>query len=112
MGVFDVFKSFINPSLALGIVRGQLEKQLNKKIPYFDLIYISEKDKLQFIVDGLFYDFLNESLKTLVKHELAKHIKKNQHLDIVKIAVDKDDKIKAQIFFTEDNEKKSLTYNM
>jgi len=38
--------SFINPGIAVDMIKKQIKKQLNKEIENFEIFYLAEKDKM------------------------------------------------------------------
>ncbi len=112
MQLFNYLTSMINPSIGLTMVRKQLEKQLKKKVPNFDIMFIESKNKLQFNIEGIFYDFANENLKKILKSELAKQQKNAQSIDVVIASVDQSNTILVKLYITENGEKKIITYKL
>ena len=108
MGIFDIFKGFISPAMALGIVRNQLQKSLKKDVPCFDVTFIPAKNSITFTVDGITYPFENEELKKMIQSKIKDFLKAGQTLDCVNAHVDASNAITGKIFFTE-NDKKQYT---
>lgn len=96
--------NLINPSIAINLVRKQLEKQLKKDVPVFDLRYDDAKETLHFIIDNEKYLLDSDKLKSAIQFQVADTLKKNQSLDYVILKINKE-QITAFIYYTEDNQK-------
>jgi hypothetical protein len=97
--------SLISPKLAIGTIRSQLEKNLNKEVPCFDVGFVGAVDKLYFIIEGVRYEFPNSVIKALIKNQAQKYVKKNQTFDACLLSINDKDEINAKIYYTEDGKK-------
>ncbi|MFA5297634.1 MAG: hypothetical protein WC389_05435 [Lutibacter sp.] len=102
--------SFINPGIAVDMIKKQIKKQLNKEIENFEIFYLAEKDKMYFIIEiepGKKENFLfpNDTIKALIEIQAKTSLKKNQQLTAVRMEVNKDNNIVAYIYLIENGEK-------
>jgi len=114
----SLFSSFIKPSLAIGMLRSNLQKQLNKKIGFFSLVYTSSTNVLEFVCDGQRYKFDDNNIKNLISKTSKAQLKKNQTLDILIANIDDKNNCDSKIYYSEVikvgntlvTEKKFVTY--
>jgi hypothetical protein len=104
--------NFISPKLGVKLIRGQIEKQLKEKVPFFDMVFISDKNQLQFVANGKFYNFSSDELKKMIEKLASKQLKKFQSLDVVCLKVNEQDEINVIICYTEGTEKLKLNYKL
>lgn len=97
----SIFSSFIKPSLAIGMLKNNLEKQLKKKIAFFSLVYKADTSTLEFVVDGIRYSFEDNTIKTLIDKTSKSQLKKGQTLDVLVANVDDKNNCDAKLYFTE-----------
>jgi hypothetical protein len=97
--------TLINPSKAIAKIRLQIEKQLNKKIGAFNIVYITAKNDLTFFIDGLPYGFADSLITSMITAYTKRYLKKDQILDMVILVISIDNTINAKICYTENNKK-------
>jgi hypothetical protein len=106
--------SLIPPSIGINLIRKNIEKSLKRKVEDFSIIYMSNKDKLQIkIADEkeLFY-LENDVLIPLIKSKASEYLSKTQTLDAVSLNVNKESKIEAKLFYTENGQKQFINYKL
>jgi len=104
--------NFISPKLGVKLIRSQLEKQFKKSIPDFDIVFIASTNKLDIVIDGIFYPFAADQLKDIILSTSKKQLKAFQQMDIVSVNVNAKDEINITMAYTEGREKKKITYKL
>ena len=93
--------SFLKPSIAINMLRKNLEKQLNKKVEFFSLVYKANTNSMSFICDGITYNFSDDTIKGLIEKTSRSQLKKNQSLDIIIANVDQNNNCDAKLYYSE-----------
>jgi hypothetical protein len=97
----SLFSSLIKPSLAIGMLRKNLESQLKKKIGFFTFMYNASTSTLEFQVDGVRYNFEDNAIKMLIDKTSKSQLKKNQTLDLLVATIDDKNNCDAKLYFSE-----------
>lgn len=92
---------FLTPKPLIKIMRTNLENQFKKPIPFFDVIYIEEKQTLNIVVDGTFYPYIDNKVIALIKTTATKHLKNNQKLDVIAAKIDDKNNIEISLCYSE-----------
>lgn len=103
--------NLINPSIAVNLLKKQVEKQLNKKIEKFDIVYKSKEDDLYFNIEGTRYVFDSEKIKTAIAYQVNENLEKGQELDYVILKVN-GKQITAYIYYSENEQKLFIEHKL
>jgi|WetSurMetagenome_2_1015567.scaffolds.fasta_scaffold02016_16 hypothetical protein len=111
--------SFINPNLAIDMLKRGIEKQLKEEITDFSIIHKSNDPVLKFIIPlnikyknrtiTEFY-YKSQQIMSIINNQVKKELSKNQILDFITFDV-KNGKYDIKVFYTELNEKKFFKLN-
>jgi hypothetical protein len=108
----SIFSKFLSPKLAVKIIRGQLESQISHPIESFTLMYIASTDILQFEVDGTYAQMDAPQIKKILHEKLKDYVKSGQILDVITATADKDNKVTAYLYYTENGIKQKVKFDL
>jgi hypothetical protein len=90
----------ISPKIGVVMIRKSIEKQLGKKVPFFDIRVNLNTNKLQFIIDGIFYDHEAEELKKIIVMTVKGSLEKGSTIDLINISITDKDEILESVYYT------------
>jgi hypothetical protein len=106
----NLLKTLINPKLAAGLIRSQIERQLKVKVPEFTINYSPKLDAIFFTLNGLQYEFDNDIMKSQIKEAVKDMLKKGEKLEFIKVEITAENEVSAKVYFIDiDLNKKCIT---
>jgi ABC-type lipoprotein release transport system permease subunit len=97
----SIFSTFLKPSIAINMLRANLEKQLNKKVAFFSLVYTASTNTMEFVCDGVRYSFEDNTIKSLIEKTSKSQLKSNQTLDLIVANIDDKNNCDAKLYYSE-----------
>ena len=109
----SLFGNLVNPSIALNLIRKQLEKNTGLHIHSYDILYVREPESLIFLIKDDKYTLEDsKTITSLIKGAIKTKMKKSQVVDLIKISTklkgidgNKTEVIDCTVYFTENGEK-------
>jgi len=110
----SLFGNLVNPSIALNLIRKQLEKNTGLHIHNYDILYVREPESLIFLIKGDKYTLEDsKTITNLIKGAIKAKMKKGQIVDLIKISTklvgingtQQKEIIDCTVYFTENSEK-------
>jgi len=105
----SLITSFINPSLALGTIRKQLEKNTGLKVTDYEIHFDPKKDNLFFVIDRQQYSFEKGMIINILKSQIKQYEKQTTNLHYLKL-VYSEVEIYILIYYIENEQKKFIKH--
>ena len=105
----SLITSFINPALALGTIRKQLEKNTGLKVTDYEIHFDPKKDNLFFVIDKSQYQFEKGLIIDVLKSQIKQYEKKTTNLYYMKL-VYSEVELYILIYYIENEQKKFIKH--
>jgi len=97
--------NLLSPEKLIGLLKSNVEKQLDKKVTKFDLHFDVIKDTMFFFIEGVKYPFISETILPIIKGVIKTKAKKGVQLHYLLLRYSETE-IFINIYYIEDEKQK------